>query len=495
MSTDSKQANCISKKLFRFPVVLSLVLVALAVTGAIVVGCGNGLTSPVTSTATSSSTTSSSTAKVSLKLSDPATCMAPSGPYAHVYITISDIKAHSNANAGDSDAGWVDLTPGLSAAPQQVDLLGLADNQCFLGTLGAAAELQPGNYQQIRVILADNITVVQGKSDGCSSWANCLVLNDGSEYPLELSSEAKTGIKIPLGQIANGGFNVAAGQTKDLDIDFDTCASIVQEGNKYRLKPVLHAGEVSSTASSINGTVVDSATGNHIDGQVTVALEQKDATGVDRVFMSTLTDSSGQFVFCPLPLGTYDVVVVGQSTAGVVYSPTVVTGVSTGSSLSIVPLHALPVVSAGVATLHGTVTTQDSANPAAGTRAHLQLSMLEAVSSTLTVTVPLVPNASQSSVVSALATSSNLACPIGTDCVSYNLKVPAGPAFVGVFSAGGTTLTQSALPASYQVDGIASVPSSGGVLDCSPSELRSIAVTPVAGVASSVSTLAFVGCQ
>ena len=70
-------------------------------------------------------------------------------------------------------------------------------------------------------------------------------------YPLLLSSEAQTGIKIPSGQIAVGAFTIAAGQTKDLDIDFLTCVSIVQEGNgQYRLKPVLHAGEVSTTSVS-----------------------------------------------------------------------------------------------------------------------------------------------------------------------------------------------------------------------------------------------------
>jgi hypothetical protein len=52
----------------------------------------------------------------------------------------------------------------------------------------------------------------------------------------------KPGLKIPFGQIASGGFTIGAGQTKDLDIDFNTCASIVIEGHgQYRLKPVLHA--------------------------------------------------------------------------------------------------------------------------------------------------------------------------------------------------------------------------------------------------------------
>ncbi|MBS1800356.1 MAG: DUF4382 domain-containing protein [Acidobacteria bacterium] len=435
-------------------------------------------------------------ANVTVRISDPATCMAPSGPFSHVYVTITDVKAHVSASAGDNDAGWVDLTPALAKAPQQVDLLGLANNQCFLATLGDAQQLQAGNYQQIRVILADNSTGSQLMNNACQGSANCVVTNDGVVSTLELSSEAKTGLKIPSGQIANGGFNIAAGQTKDLDIDFNTCVSIVRQGNgKYRLKPVLHAGEVSTTSSSINGTVVDSATGKQINGQVVVALEQKDATGVDRIFMSTLTNASGQFVFCPLPSGTYDVVIVGVSSTGVVYSPTVVTGVQTGSAMSAVALHALPVVSVGPATIQGTVTSQNTATPAAGTVIDAQLSLLEPVSSTLTVTVPLLPTAGQSSDTLALSTAAGNSCPTGTDCATYSLATSAGPVFAGAFAAGGITVTQVALPASYVVDGFAFVPSSGGTLDCSVSELKSNAVTPVAGATATASTLAFTGCQ
>jgi len=486
MSNDGNQAGCTVKKLFCFPMILPFLAAALVLTGAIIVGCSSGSSAP----------TASGMAKVSVKLSDPSTCMAPNGPYQHVYVTVTDIKVSTNATASDSDSSWVDLTPNLSGAPQQIDLLGLANNQCFLAALGDSLELQAGNYQQIRVILADNSATNKIKSNACAGSANCVILSDGSTHTLQLSSESKTGIKIPSGQIAGGGFNIAAGQTKDLDIDFNTCVSIVQQGNgQYRLKPVLHAGEVSITATSINGTVVDNATGKQIDGQVTVALEQKDASGIDRVFMSTLTDASGHFVFCPLPQGTYDVVIVGQNTSGVVYSPAVITGVTTGSALSTVALHALPVVSVGPATLQGQVTSQNMANPAAATAIDVQLSALEAVSSTLTVTVPLVPNTTQSSVVAALTTAANSACPANTDCANYSLQLSAGAPFVGAFSAGGTTLTQSTLPASYVVDGIAFVPSSGGTLDCSPNELKATAVTPAPGVPAPVSTLAFAGCQ
>src|SRR5689334_7663226 len=62
------------------------------------------------------------TGTVSTTVSDPATCLAPSGPFQHVFVTVADVKASSNANAGDNDNSFVDLTPGLT--PVQVDLLG-----------------------------------------------------------------------------------------------------------------------------------------------------------------------------------------------------------------------------------------------------------------------------------------------------------------------------------------------------------------------------------
>lgn len=426
-------------------------------------------------------------------LSDPATCQAPDGPFSHVYVTVTDVKASTNSQAGDNDPSFVDLTPGLAAAPKQIDLLGIANNQCFLATLGDTTQLQPGNYQQIRIFLADNSATIA--NNACNGSANCVVLTNGGTHTLALSSESKTGIKIPSGQIGNGGFNIAAGDTKDLDIDFNTCVSIVQEGNgQYRLKPVLHAGEVSTTTSSINGTVVDSATGNPITGTALVALEQKDANGIDRVFMNTLAGTNGTFVFCPLPAGSYDVVIVAMSTAGVAYAPVVITGVPNGSALSNILVHAQAAPGTAAATLQGQVTTSDTGSPAAGTGADIQVSALEQANSGLTVTIPLLQTSTQTSAVLALATASGNACGAGTDCASYSMALPAGAPYVGAFSASGTTLAPSTLAASYVVDGLAFVPSSGGTADCSPSEVKSVAVLPVAGANAPVPTIAFTGC-
>ena len=468
-------------KLYSPARLVSAAVVLIGFIGAVAIlptGCSNNVTS------------GSGMATANTVLSDPATCQAPSGPFSNVYVTITDVKASVNASAGDNDSSWVDLTPNLSKSPMQIDLLGQANNQCFLASLGSGTQLQAGNYQQIRIYLADNSANVSNNK--CTGAANCVVTSAGN-FPLQLSSESKTGIKIPSGQIAGGGFNIAAGQTKDLDIDFNTCISIVQEGNgKYRLKPVLHAGEVSTTSTSINGTVLDNATGNPVSGSVMVALEQKDSAGIDRIFMSTMTNSSGQFVFCPLPAGTYDVVIVGESTSGVAYAPTVVTGVSPGSALSTVKLYPQVTATAPV-TLKGSVTTQATSSPTA-TAADVEISALEQVSSSLTVTIPLLPNSTQSSATLALHTASGGTCASGLDCASYTMILSAATSYTGTFSASGTTLSVSAVAASYTLDAFAFIPSSGGSPDCTPSEVKSSAIAPVAGTTINVSTIAFTAC-
>lgn len=462
-------------------------IVLLTVAGALL---GAGLLVSCSSSGSSGST-SSGMATATVMISDPTTCQAPNGPFAHVYVTVTDVKASVNADAGDNDPSFVDLTPGLSSAPKQIDLLGQANNQCFLASLGSTQQLQAGSYQQIRIFLADNSASVA--NNACNSAANCVVLNNGTSATLQLSSESKTGIKIPSGQIASGQFNIAAGQTKDLDIDFNTCVSIVQEGNgEFRLKPVLHAGEVTTTATSINGTVLDSATGKPVNGGVTVALEQPDSNGIDRIFMTESTDSSGGFVFCPLPSGSYDVVIVAETNSGLAYAPVVVSGVSPGDTVSTVQLQTSTAVSA--ATLNGTVSSQGTS---AATSVDVQLSFLEQVANNLNVTIPLLPNATQSSAMLALTTAGSGSCPAGSDCATYNAVMPATAAYVGAYAAGGIALAQAGTSTlAYTADAIAFVPSSGGTLDCSPSEVKSpTPVVPVPGAIVPMGTLAFSGCQ
>jgi uncharacterized protein DUF4382 len=444
--------------------------------------------------------TSSTTAKINLAVSDPATCSGPQGPFSHIFVTITDVQINASSSAGDNDPGWIDLTPNLQQTPQQVDLLGQANNQCFLAMLGSAIELQPGSYQQIRIILASDTTTFSGNP--CGSSANCVVLSSDSSktpQPLLLSSQSKTGLKIPSGQISGGQFMVAAGETKDLDIDFDACASIVAQGNgQFRLKPVLHAGEVSLTSSSINGKIVDSVSGQPIvGGNTVVALEQKDSSGIDRLIMETVTDASGAFVFCPVAAGTYDVVAVAVSGTQVAYGSTVITGVQPGNALGKVPLVAQAGADKSAASITGQIT---SSTGSAGTAADISLSVLQPISGTVMATIPL---AAQSAATASLTTATAMTCPAKTDCASYTLAVAAANPSVGTFSTSGTQ--QPAAPASgpvgYTVDAMAFVPGGGGAMDCSPSEMQTSSTTTntnltvAAGASVTAATLAFTGCQ
>ena len=447
----------------------------------------------------SSNSNSTASAMVQVSLSDPATCASPQGPFSHIYVTVTDVLIHQSATAPDNDPGWVDLTPSLSKNPVQVDLLGVA-NQCFLAQLGSTG-IKPGSYQQIRILLASNGSAVA--NDRCAGSANCVTLtSDPSNTPqtLQLSSESQTGIKIPSGQIAGGKFTVASGDNKDLNLDFDACASIVAQGNgKYRLKPVMHAGEVmlQSSSTSISGTVIDGVTTQAIiGGTIVVAIEQKDANGVDRVFMETVADSTGGFSFCPLPAGTYDLVVTAVNGAGAIYAATVITGVQPGDTLGTVPLTPAP----APASITGMVTTSTGS---AATAADLSVSALQSITVNNVPVMITVPLPVQSMATATVSTTPGAGCPMNTDCANYTLAVPAANPSVGAFMASANQTPAGPAPGSvaYTVDALAFVPGSAGQSDCSPSEMQTnqtssnAPLVVVAGMPVTASTLTFTGCQ
>jgi hypothetical protein len=443
-------------------------------------------------------------ATVNVTVSDPATCSATAaGSFSNVWVTITDVQIHASATAPDNDPNWVDLTPNLKNAPAQIDLLAAATNQCFLATLGSTQALQPGSYQQIRIILADNTSNVANNHCGAAG-ANCIILappQTQAPQILQLSSESKTGMKIPSGQIAGGKFTIAAGETKDLNIDFNTCASLIlQSSGQFRLKPVLHAGEVALTSVSINGKLVDKATNLPIvGGKAIVALEQKDSNGVDRVIMQTTPDTNGAFNFCPVPAGTYDVVAVAVNGSNLAYAATITTGVQPGNALGNVPMTA---VSGGASTAPATITGQLSAENSGGngTTADMLVSALESVTVSGTAFNFTIPVGTQSATLSVPiekpSTCTTSTCP--PFVANYSLTVPPVTPTTGVFATSGTVYAAGAAGnPSYVVEAQAFVPLSGGVSDCTPSlkTENAVSVTPGSTTAALPQPLAFTACQ
>jgi hypothetical protein len=464
-----------------YRLVLITFCTALLVAAIFAAGCGgsNNSTQPAT---------------INLTVSDPPTCSAPNGPYSHVFVTVTDVKIHTSSNAGPNDSGFIDLTPNLKNSPQQVDLLSQASTECFLATLGSKVAIPAGSYQQIRVFLApDGTSVSNNQCSAAGNVANCVVLTaDGSVHDLQLASEAQTGIKIPSGQIAGGNFTIAAGQTKDLDIDFNACASIVATGSgKFILKPVLHAGEVGLT-SAINGSVVDSSTGKPIaGGAAIVALERKDSAGVDRVVMSTLVDASGNFAFCPVPMGTYDLVIAAVNGAGVFYAPSITTGVTDSTAVGQISLTPQPSPGTGPATLTGTVQTAGASGAVSEIVTVSALLSVSIGGSNELVTIPL---AELSLATVNITTASGASCVAGTECASYSLAVPGVNAFVGAFSSAGTHYTQGTGPVSYMADG-QPVPHTDNTPVCTQTDVQGSAVTVTPGLSFPAGTLSFTGCS
>jgi hypothetical protein len=76
------------------------------------------------------------------------------------------------------------------------------------------------------------------------------------------------------------------------------------------------------------------------------------------------------------------------------------------------------------------------------------------------------------------------------------MAVSSGAANVGAWSSSGTTLAPNVTLANYKIEGQASVPSSGGLADCSPPGQATNPFTLTAGGTTvAVDTLAFTACQ
>jgi hypothetical protein len=141
------------------------------------------------------------TALVAVQLTD-----APAA-YEEVNVEVTGVELHSDAS------GWVSV----DVADSIYDLLLLQDSaNAVLDTLSMPA----ARVSQVRLILGAQNTVKVA----------------GQLYPLQLSSQDESGLKLNVHQ------DLASGQFYTLVIDFDASLSVVDEGNgSYRLKPVLTA--------------------------------------------------------------------------------------------------------------------------------------------------------------------------------------------------------------------------------------------------------------
>jgi hypothetical protein len=127
--------------------------------------------------------------------------------YDEVNVEVIEIQVHTDAD------GWITV-PVTDSIYNLLLLQG--NNATFL----ANTVIPSGTLSQVRLILGEHNSVVVG----------------GTSYPLLLSSEDETGLKLNIHQ------NLIGGVTYDLLLDFHADESVLEEGNgSYRLKPVMTA--------------------------------------------------------------------------------------------------------------------------------------------------------------------------------------------------------------------------------------------------------------
>jgi len=233
--------------------------------------------------------------------------------YQAVYVTIAEVQVKQTAEEEDQGAGWQTILT-LDTTYNLLDLV-----NGFIETLGIT-ELAAGEYNQIRLILADQPDGTVNVLGNPHPYANYLIDSEDSEKELKVPSGSETGIKI------GNGFTIVASQVTELILDFNAAQSVVQAGRsgKCLLKPTINvlettdnsaAGTVSDGAGSLAGVLVSAQTYDP------AAADTKDEVTSET---ASVTDENGAYILY-LPPDIYNIVAVKEG-----YEPSCAETVATG---------------------------------------------------------------------------------------------------------------------------------------------------------------------
>jgi hypothetical protein len=193
------------------------------------------------------------------------------GNYDHVYIDIREARIHHSSDAEDGESGWIDL----DIEPGIYDLLELTNGRYeILGEI----DLEPGRYNQMRLILGDQNEVVI----------------DGTTHSLMTPSAQQSGLKL------NIHADIEGGEMYTLLLDFDANKSIVHAGQSGNiiLKPVIRTVRLEQTGT-IEGTI-----------EPAEALPWVYAIAGQDTIRGTRADTDGDFRLIGLPSDTYQVSII-----------------------------------------------------------------------------------------------------------------------------------------------------------------------------------------
>lgn len=183
---------------------------------------------------------------VTVVLNDPDPCV---DRFEHFWVTVSDVRASTRSSTSPAGPGFVDFTPGLKAAPKQIDLLGPV-TACFPSEVGTASGAAPGNYIEVRVSFLPNGSSVEHvapianecRAAGADVF-NCVVDSSGGYHRLNLPPDVREGIELSPSHLLCGRLSIAAREAVDVGLFLNSCASVgtPNPDGSFDLKPVLWA--------------------------------------------------------------------------------------------------------------------------------------------------------------------------------------------------------------------------------------------------------------
>lgn len=218
----------------------------------------------------------------------------PIGLVSSTIVTIDavEIRKKTEAESDEDETSFILLAEG----EMEINLLELTNG---ITEQIASANIDVGTYDMIR------LHVVDAK----------VILNDGTEYDLQIPSGYTSGLKVKI----HPAILISEGQTSDVLLDFDVSRSFVPKGilggkiAGFIFKPVVR-GVYLGAAGRIEGNVSDEQ-GNPVENaqvKLWVPETEGELSENDSLVVSAFTDSDGNFKLIGLLAGTYTLTVEAE---------------------------------------------------------------------------------------------------------------------------------------------------------------------------------------
>ena len=349
------------------------------------------------------------TGRLGLSLADASTDL-----YRAIYVSVAEVQVHFGEDPADM---WTTV-----ASPAKTyDLLSLVNGA--RESLGLA-DLSPGHYTQMRLILDDLPDDSLNILSQAHPYAQYVIDTSDQYHEMKVPSGLQSGVKIVQ------GFDINENSTTELILDFDASRSVVVAGRSgnYLLMPAIQILDL-TLAAVVSGTVTNAADQTALESAL-VSAQSYDAAASDPkdqvvVRASTVSDLAGGYKIF-VGGGTYGLVAAKDGFAPAAFEKVLADGATETQDFG------LTATSAG--TLTGTV-----AITGAGTETFATISIRKSV--TFGAATVMIEVASVN--IAEGGTYSLLLAPGAYTAVAWTAGKPTQAADVAIAAGGATTLNLS----------------------------------------------------